>query len=47
MTNLIATILGLFVIAAITVDILVFGTENLIFLSKKLLELIEWIAFWR
>jgi hypothetical protein len=46
-TNLIAIILGLLVIGAITVDVTMFGTEHMIFLSKKMLELIEWIAFWR
>ena len=46
-TNRIAIVLGLILIAALVVDMLLYGNEHLIFLGKKLLELIEWIAFWR
>ncbi|SPH20938.1 hypothetical protein ASD8599_01679 [Ascidiaceihabitans donghaensis] len=47
MTNSIAIFLGLFLITIITVDIMVYGSEHVIFLGKKMFELIEWIAFWR
>ncbi|MEW9918595.1 hypothetical protein AB2B41_03200 [Marimonas sp. MJW-29] len=47
MTNRIAIILGLLIVGAIVVDAMFFGTEHLIFLAKKMLELMEWIAFWR
>jgi len=47
MTNTIAIALGLFLITALTVDILFFGTGHVLFLGKKLFELIEWLAFWR
>ncbi len=47
MTNRIAFVLALFLIAALVTDIFYFGTEHVIFLGKKLFELIEWIAFWR
>lgn len=47
MTNRIALILGFFLITAIAVDVLYFGTGHIVFLSKKMLELIEWLAFWR
>lgn len=47
MTNRIAIFLGLFILAVLVADMLVFGNEHLIFLGKKLFELIEWIAFWR
>lgn len=47
MTNRIAIILALILIAAITVDVMTYGADHLIFLSKKMLELIEWLAFWR
>ncbi|MBD3662979.1 hypothetical protein [Sulfitobacter aestuariivivens] len=47
MTNRIALALGFLVIAALVVDVSLYGTQHLIFLSKKMLELIEWIAFWR
>ena len=47
MTNLIAIVLGLILITALAVDTMFYGTEHLIFLGKKMLELIEWVAFWR
>ncbi|MGJ8628290.1 MAG: hypothetical protein ACSHXB_15120 [Sulfitobacter sp.] len=47
MTNRIAIFLGLFIIAALVADMMIFGSEHLIFLGKKMFELIEWIAFWR
>lgn len=47
MTNLLAIILGLLVIGAIATDVMLYGTEHLIYLGKKMLELIEWMAFWR
>ena len=47
MTNRIALFLGLFVIAALVVDYAFYGGEHLVYLGKKLFELIEWIAFWR
>lgn len=47
MTNRIAIFLGLFLIATVVVDVVFYGNEHLIFLGKKLFELIEWIAFWR
>jgi hypothetical protein len=46
-TNPIAIILGLILIAALGIDVLLYGNEHMIFLGKKLFELIEWIAFWR
>jgi hypothetical protein len=46
-TNRIAIFLGLFLIAIIVADIMIYGDEHVIFLAKKLFELIEWIAFWR
>ena len=47
MTNLIAVILAVLLIAAAVIDVMFYGTEHLIFLGKKMFELIEWIAFWR
>ena len=46
-TNRIAIFFGLFLIAAIVVDVMIYGNQHLIFLGKKMFELIEWIAFWR
>jgi hypothetical protein len=46
-TNRIAIFLGLILIAAFVADTMIFGNEHLIYLGKKLFDLIEWIAFWR
>lgn len=47
MTNRIAFFLGLFILILIGLDYYLYGTRHLLFLAKKLLELIEWLAFWR
>ena len=47
MTNIIALVLGLLIVAGIAADYLYFGTEHGLFLAKKFTDLIEWLAFWR
>lgn len=47
MTNKIAFYLGLLITGAIVFDIAVYEGANLIFLARKMLDLMEWIAFWR
>jgi len=47
MTNRIAIVLGLLLICAVVVDVMFYGTEHIVFLGKKLIDLIEWVAFWR
>ncbi len=47
MTNRIALILGLILAALIAFDVVLHDGRTMIFLSKKLIELLEWIAFWR
>lgn len=47
MTNRIAIFLGLAILVAAGVDVLLYGHAHMLFLGKKLFELIEWIAFWR
>ncbi len=47
MTNRLAIILVLMIIAAVTADIMLYDARNLLFLGQKFFELIEWIAFWR
>ena len=47
MTNSIAIVLALLIIGAIAADVMLYGTEHLIFLGKRFAELLEWIAFWR
>jgi hypothetical protein len=46
-TTRLSIILGVILIALFTADIFWFGKEHMIFLGKKMLELIEWLAFWR
>lgn len=41
MTNRIAFVLGLLIIGAIVVDYVYYGTEHIVFLAKKMTELIE------
>ena len=47
MTNRIALVIAVVLLGLIVVDVLLFGTEHLVFLGKKMFELIEWLAFWR
>jgi len=47
MTNRSAFFLGLILVIAITIDVMLYGSDHVIFLGKKLTELLEWIAFWR
>ncbi|AUQ66416.1 hypothetical protein PhaeoP78_01549 [Phaeobacter inhibens] len=47
MTNKVALILALLILTAIAVDLWLFGTEHMVFLGKRLFELIDWVAFWR
>jgi len=47
MTNKIAFILGFVIVAGIVYDVVAHDSANLLFLAKKLLEFIEWMAFWR
>lgn len=47
MTNRIALVLALLILAALAIDLLIYGDAHLIFLGKKFLQFLEWIAFWR
>ncbi|WP_167741249.1 hypothetical protein [Parasedimentitalea maritima] len=47
MTNKISLVLGLMIVSAITIDLFLFGTSHMVFLGKRMLELINWMAFWR
>ena len=47
MTNRIALVLGVIIVGFIVADMAFFGNEHMVFLGKKLFELIEWLAFWR
>jgi hypothetical protein len=47
MNTPIALVLGSLLVGGLIVDTVVFGNEHLIFLTKKFLDLLEWVAFWR
>ena len=47
MTNSIAIVLGVLILGGIAVDVMLYGTEHLLFLARKLADFLEWLAFWR
>ncbi|MEO0379115.1 MAG: hypothetical protein AAF252_02530 [Pseudomonadota bacterium] len=47
MTNRGSVILALLIAAAIGTDVMIFGSEHLVFLGKKFADLLEYMAFWR
>ncbi|WP_323765548.1 hypothetical protein [Marinovum sp.] len=47
MTNRIALYLGLAILIAIGASYAMSGTQNFLFLAKKFLVLLDWVAFWR
>jgi hypothetical protein len=47
MTNRLALWLGGLLVLLILGDVILFGTDHMLFLGRKMLELIEWMAFWR
>lgn len=46
-TNKLAIILGLIIVAAIAADLLVNSGSAMMFLLKKFVNMVEWLAFWR
>jgi len=47
MTNHLAIGLGLIILSLFALDAFLADWSNTVFLTKKLTEFIEWIAFWR
>jgi hypothetical protein len=47
MTNRIAIVLGLLILGGVAYDVLHNDLSGLLFLARKLMELIEYLAFWR
>lgn len=47
MTNKLAIYLGVLILAVILADQIWFSGDNALFLSRKFVEFIEWLAFWR
>lgn len=46
-TNTIAVVLGALVLGGLASDVVFNDTKASLFLAKKFLEFLEWIAFWR
>lgn len=46
-TNPIALTLGLLIVGAVVLDGVLYSADHLLFLSRKMFDLIEWMAFWR
>ncbi len=47
MNNRIAVTLGLLIIALLVIDLVLFDARDIVFLGKKLFDMMEWMAFWR
>ena len=47
MTNTLAIVLGLAILCAVAADVMLWDSQNLTFLGRKGLHLLEWLAFWR
>ena len=47
MTNRLAAVLGLLVLAAIIADAMIYDGAGSLFLARKLADLVAWVAFWR
>ncbi len=47
MTNRIAIVLGLLVAGALAFDLLQNDASGVLFVARKLMDLIEYLAFWR
>ena len=47
MTNKIALWLGALIVAGFVLDQVLFEGSAIVFLARKLLDMIEWMAFWR
>jgi hypothetical protein len=47
MTNGMAAVLALLLAGLVAADVFLNDTSALLFLARKALDLIEWLAFWR
>ncbi|MBO9464883.1 hypothetical protein J7443_06570 [Tropicibacter sp. R15_0] len=47
MSNQLAIILGVAILAAVGIDYFLAGGETLLFLGRKFFVLLDWVAFWR
>jgi hypothetical protein len=46
-TNGLALVLGVLIVAAVAADTLLNGGTALLFLLRKFVDMVEWLAFWR
>jgi hypothetical protein len=47
MTNQVAVALGIIIVIALGVDGIMFDWANTVFVGRKFVDLVEWLAFWR
>lgn len=47
MSNRIAILLGIVIVVFVVTDFILFSGDAIVFLARKFMDLIEWIAFWR
>ncbi len=47
MTNQVAVALGILIVIALGVDGIIFDWTYTIFVGRKFVDLVEWVAFWR
>jgi hypothetical protein len=47
MTNSLAIGIGIVLAVGLAVDFIFFGQSGALFLARKGLDLLEWLAFWR
>lgn len=47
MTNQLAILIALVIIAAVVADVTWNNTDALLFLGRKFFVLLDWLAFWR
>lgn len=47
MTNQLALMMGAAIVVAVAVDLTLYNGDTLLFLSRKFVDLMHWVAFWR
>ncbi|TCS63286.1 hypothetical protein EDD52_107119 [Primorskyibacter sedentarius] len=47
MTNSLSIVLGLLLVGGIALDMFLTNGDSLLFLARKFVDLIDWVAFWR
>ncbi|ETW14677.1 hypothetical protein ATO8_02180 [Roseivivax marinus] len=47
MTNAIAIALGLAIVAAAAIDLTIWDGDHLLFLARRAVVFLDWVAFWR